>query len=63
MSKALFFAILAICLAQAIEEVPINKPRFSHAEFYYPRGKYDSLNKVIEMRLTQIVGAKDFPGD
>ena len=27
-------------------EIPLNKVRFSHGEFYYPRGKYNSLNAV-----------------
>ena len=27
-------------------EIPLNKLRFSHGEFYYPRGKYNSLNAV-----------------
>ena len=41
----LLVAFLASALSQP-QETPINKLRFSHAEFYYPTGKWSSLNKV-----------------
>ena len=40
-----FFIAMAAFLTQA-EEIPMSKARFSHAEFYYPKGKYNSLNQV-----------------
>ena len=44
---ALILSLLALsAFATDAEYIKQQKERFTHAEFYYPRGKYDSLNKV-----------------
>ena len=44
---AIFMAVMMMCIVvQAHEEVPLIKNRFSHAELYYPKGKYNQLNDV-----------------